>query len=88
MRWILLLQEYGLWIMDRKGTENQITDHLSKIENHLQEEELEDIKETFVDEQLFRVDINQSRPDYVNYITRGIFPAQASWQQKKRIAHE
>ena len=47
MRKVLLLQEFDSWIMDRKGTENQIVDHLSRIENHSQEEEIKDIKETF-----------------------------------------
>ncbi|KAA3466483.1 reverse transcriptase [Gossypium australe] len=59
---VLLLQEFDLWIMDRKGTENQIADHLSRIENHLQEEEIENINETFVNEQLLRVNIDQSKP--------------------------
>ena len=32
IRWILLLQESDLEIQDRKGIENQIVDHLSKLE--------------------------------------------------------
>ncbi|XP_075515720.1 uncharacterized protein LOC142550530 [Primulina tabacum] len=33
IRWILLLQEFDLTIIDRKGTENQVADHLSRLEN-------------------------------------------------------
>ena len=32
IKWILLLQEFDLEINDRKGIENQVVDHLSKLE--------------------------------------------------------
>ncbi|KAA3470151.1 Retrotransposon gag protein [Gossypium australe] len=86
MRWVLLLKEFDLWIMDRKGIKNQIVDNLSKIKNNLETGTTEEIKETFAPEQLFRVYIHQTRfkkhltlwyADYVNYIARGVFP---SWE--------
>ena len=33
IRWALLLQEFDLHIVDRKGEENPVADHLSKMEN-------------------------------------------------------
>ncbi|KAL4302006.1 hypothetical protein GQ457_10G006020 [Hibiscus cannabinus] len=33
IRWVLLLQEFDVEIIDRKGTENQVADHLSRLEN-------------------------------------------------------
>jgi hypothetical protein len=33
IRWVLLLQEFDLHIVDRKGAENPIADNLSRLEN-------------------------------------------------------
>ena len=33
IRWVLLLKEFYFEVLDRKGTENQVADHLSRRED-------------------------------------------------------
>ena len=49
---ILLLQEFDLEILDKKGSENTIADHISRI---LVESNIEPIRDKFPDEQLFSI---------------------------------
>ena len=58
IRWVLLLQEFNIEIRDKKGIENIVADHLSRLKSEeSQKAEGEEIKDTFLDELLFILQI-------------------------------
>ncbi|XP_073030693.1 uncharacterized protein [Primulina eburnea] len=67
IRWILLLQEFELTIIDRNGTENQVADHLSRLKNLIQGNDI--IRDDFPDEQLFEINSLPWYADFVNYLS-------------------
>ncbi|CAN6566303.1 unnamed protein product [Malus baccata var. baccata] len=55
IRWMLLLQEFDIEIRDKKGSENVVADHLSRMVHN---EESLPIVETFPDEQLLSIKVS------------------------------
>ncbi|CAN6453695.1 unnamed protein product [Victoria cruziana] len=66
IRWILLLQEFDMEIKDKKGSENIIADHLSRVLVGSDREELP-ISDRFHDESLFGIMSMTKLPWYVHY---------------------
>ncbi|BBH06777.1 transposable element gene [Prunus dulcis] len=91
IRWVLLLQEFDIEIRDKKGSENVVADHLSRLVR--EDEVIEDIGpilETFPDEQLYSIYsakefITPWYADFVNYLACGILPPDMSFYQKKKF---
>ena len=86
IRWVLLLQEFDLEIKDKKGSDNVIADHLSRLEKLTAKEKVIEIEENFPDEKLFQVSIQSPwYDDIVNYLACGIMPLDFSYYQKRKL---
>ena len=89
IRWVLLLQEFDLHIIDRKGAENSVADNLSRLENVL--DDPLPIDDSFPDEQLNFISTSSSTPwyaDYANYIVAKFIPPSFTYQQKKKFFYD
>jgi hypothetical protein len=85
IRWILLLQEFDLDIKDKKGVENHVADHLSRLRTEAIPTET--ITETFPDKQLYVLH-SSTRPwyaDLVNYLVTKEFLSDLSTSQKDKL---
>ena len=72
IRWILLFSEFDLEVIDKRGIENRVVDHLSRLV-HVEDKLY--LQETFLDEQLFSV--SMTLPWYaniVNYLVTNMLP--------------
>nr|XP_028961481.1 LOW QUALITY PROTEIN: uncharacterized protein LOC103409283 [Malus domestica] len=87
IRWILLLQEFDLEIKDKKGRENVVADHLSRLTIPTSsEEDSLPLRESFPDEQLFAVQFRTPWfADMVNYLVKGVVHPDLTLQQKKKF---
>ncbi|CAL9018971.1 unnamed protein product, partial [Prunus brigantina] len=87
IKWILLLQEFDLEIQDKKGSENVVVDHLSRLvdENH-GDGQLLPLNESFPDEQLFVIqDKEPWYADFVNYLVSGVIRDDLTFQERKKF---
>ena len=82
-RWLLLLQEFNITVIDRPGKENIIEEFLSHIQHEYGTKPVDD---TFPDEHLFIVSIQTPWfVDISNYLATGKIPNHLSTYEKHRI---
>ena len=90
IRWILLLQEFDLEIKDKKGAENAVADHLSRLTCEATKAELP-IDDSFSDDQLFSIASIGHLPwfaDIANYLACGVKPDHLNPYEKKKLFYE
>ncbi|KAK8662646.1 hypothetical protein V6N13_024537 [Hibiscus sabdariffa] len=88
IRWILLLKEFDLEIRVRKGTKNQIADHLSRLDNQSDCEGKIEIKDNFPDEKILYATAIPWYADIVNFLVSGVLPHELSSQGRKKFNHD
>ena len=85
-RWLLLLQEFDITIINRPGTENVVADfflsHFTNSNGNLP------IEDSFPDEHLFSVSARSPwYADVANYLATGKLPVHLSKREKRKIIH-
>ena len=90
IRWILLLQEFDLQIINKKGAENSVADHLSRL---VLDEVLgiPDIDDSFPDDQLMNLaDVDETPwfADIANYLASGVLPTGLFAHYSKKFFHD
>ena len=83
IRWVLLFQEFDLEIKDKKGSDNVIVDHLSRIEKLTEKEKETEIEENIPDKKLFQVIVQVSwYADIMNYLACGVMPPKLTYEKE------
>ncbi|KAM1536108.1 hypothetical protein ACFX1Z_015041 [Malus domestica] len=83
IRWMLFLQEFDIEIRDKKGSENVVADHLSRM---VHDKESIPIAETFPDEQLLSIKVSEPwSADLVNYLVAKQVPNTLNRNQRDKL---
>ncbi|KAJ0465579.1 putative nucleotidyltransferase, Ribonuclease H [Helianthus annuus] len=81
IRWVLLLQEFDLEIRDKKGCENVVADHLSRLPSGV-EDVTPEINEQFPDEFIMSVKSGPWYANFANYLVSGTVPD--AWNKRRK----
>eukprot|EP00253_Pinus_taeda_P009033 PITA_09033 len=84
-RWLLLLQEFDITIVDRPGKENVVADFLSRLKTN----ENIPVDDSFPDEYLFAVSAHSPWYAYIyNYLVAGKLPSHLPHREKRKIIQQ
>jgi hypothetical protein len=82
-RWLLLLQEFNITVLDRPGKDNVVADFLSLIKN---EDDDIPVDDSFLDEHLFSLSVNTPWfVDMENYMATRKLLSHLSPHEKRKI---
>ncbi|RVW12337.1 Retrovirus-related Pol polyprotein from transposon opus [Vitis vinifera] len=84
IRWILLLQEFNLQIRDKKGVENVVADHLSRLVIAHDSHGLP-INDDFPEESLMSIEVAPWYSHIANFLVIGEVPSEWSAQDKRHF---
>ena len=87
IRWVLLLQEFNLQIKDKKGVENVVADHLSRLAFEDPASDVP-IRDSFPDEYLFLATKCPWYADIANYLVTGQIPPHWPTAEKQRFLRD
>ena len=87
IHWVLLLQEYDLQIIDRRGKDNPVADHLSRMEGIV--DDPVPINESFPGEYLATLDASDPWfADYANFLVGKFMPTNISRHQRNKFFND
>lgn len=92
IRWVLLLQEFHLHIVDRKGEDNHVVDHLSRMDNTPIDPI--PINDNFTNEQLANINVYIVRvaspwfADCANFLVGKVMPPHFNSRQRKKFFND
>jgi len=81
----LLLQEFHLEIKDKKGSENYVADHLSRLANEEVIARESEVVDEFPDVKLLVVQERSWFVDMANFKVVGIIPETMDWLQRRKL---
>ena len=88
IQWILLFQEFDISIKDKKGVENVVANHLSRlVVNHDVEDPIL-IKDMFPDEHLFVISTLLWYADLASYLSMGSIHSNWIPQDRRKLEVE